>query len=229
MIKLNKETKLDLIHILNTKNVFLEGNIIKLIDSDGDLEFEDYLKKCAERDVLNRRKRLEITKKIQSQNNELSKLNEHNEKILFDLQQALNEAEESKKKIEAQNSELINGKEENDRISQNLREEMANSEKARKDAESAKENAENDLDILQKKTQFQLISTIVKVALGVILGVGLVTTLLYIVAMFTGKDTQIIGSTWSNMFGILLTNAFSIIGTIMGVKYASENLKKEGE
>jgi hypothetical protein len=45
---------------------------------------------------------------------------------------------------------------------------------------------------------------------------------LYLVAMFTGKDTQIIGSTWSNMFGILLTNAFSIVGTIMGVKYASE-------
>jgi len=46
---------------------------------------------------------------------------------------------------------------------------------------------------------------------------------MYGIAMATGKDTQIIGSTWSNMFGILLTNAFSIVGTIMGVKYASEN------
>jgi hypothetical protein len=64
------------------------------------------------------------------------------------------------------------------------------------------------------------------VALIVILSVGVITTGLYVVAMFTGKDTQIIGSTWSNMFGILLTNAFSIIGTIMGVKYASE--KKDG-
>ena len=43
------------------------------------------------------------------------------------------------------------------------------------------------------------------------------------VSMFTGKDTQIIGSTWSNMFGILLTNAFSIVGTIMGVKYANKD------
>ena len=34
-------------------------------------------------------------------------------------------------------------------------------------------------------------------------------------------ETQVIGSAWSNMFGILLTNAFSIIGTIMGVKYAN--------
>jgi hypothetical protein len=42
------------------------------------------------------------------------------------------------------------------------------------------------------------------------------------ISLFMNKDTQIIGSTWSNMFGILLTNAFSIIGTIMGVKYASK-------
>jgi hypothetical protein len=48
---------------------------------------------------------------------------------------------------------------------------------------------------------------------------------MYAIAMMTGKDTQIIGSTWSNMLSILLTNAFSIVGTIIGVKYASENNK----
>jgi hypothetical protein len=46
------------------------------------------------------------------------------------------------------------------------------------------------------------------------------------IAIFTSKETQIIGSTWSNMFGILLTNSFSIVGTIMGVKYASDNKEK---
>ena len=75
---------------------------------------------------------------------------------------------------------------------------------------------------MQKKTQFELISTIVKVALYVIIGVGILTTVMYGLALFSGADTQIIGSTWSNMFGILLTNAFSIVGTIMGVKYATE-------
>ena len=89
----------------------------------------------------------------------------------------------------------------------------------------AKDAALNDLDLIQKKSQFELIGTIVKTALFIILGVGAVTTIMYGMAMWTGKDTQIIGSTWSNMFGILLTNAFSIVGTIMGVKYASE--KKE--
>jgi hypothetical protein len=45
-------------------------------------------------------------------------------------------------------------------------------------------------------------------------------------AMVTGKDTQIIGSTWSNMFSVLLTNAFSIVGTIMGIKYATQDDNK---
>ena len=100
---------------------------------------------------------------------------------------------------------------------------MVKSEQARIEAETSKEVALNDLDLLQKKTQTELIGKIVRVALIVILSVGVITTGLYVTAMLTDKDTQIVGSTWSNMFGILLTNAFSIIGTIMGVKYASEN------
>jgi hypothetical protein len=78
-----------------------------------------------------------------------------------------------------------------------------------------------------KKSQSELIKTIVKVALGVIVGVGLVTTILYWMAIVTQKDTQIIGSTWSNMFSVLLTNAFSIVGTIMGIKYATQEGSRE--
>ena len=75
---------------------------------------------------------------------------------------------------------------------------------------------------MQKKSQFELIGKIVQVALWIIIGVGVITTALFILAMFTDRDLTIIGNTWSNLFGILLTNSFSIIGTIMGVKYASE-------
>jgi hypothetical protein len=85
-----------------------------------------------------------------------------------------------------------------------------------------RDEALEDLEVMQKRTQFELISTIVKVALYVIVGVGVLTTVMYAWAMSSGTDTQIIGSTWSNMFGILLTNAFSIVGTIMGVKYATD-------
>lgn len=226
MIKLNKETKKSLIELSETKNVFLEGNIIKLIDPESDVDFLEYLKKCSERDTANRRKRLEITKQIQTQNKELSDLNEQNQKILEDLQISLKEVEDSKLTFEVQNRELNEWKADNIRLTEELTNEMVKSEKARVDAETAKQHAENDLDVLQKKTQFELINTIVKVALYVIIGVGLTTTILYTVALYTNQDTQIIGSTWSNMFGILLTNAFSIVGTIMGVKYASEKPKK---
>jgi hypothetical protein len=100
---------------------------------------------------------------------------------------------------------------------------MVKSEQARIRAEEAKHNAENDLDVLQKKTQNELISTIVRVALWVIMGVGIITTGVYVLTLFVGKDTQVISAAWSNIFGILLTNAFSIVGTIMGIKYATEN------
>ena len=226
MIKLTDEIKKSLIELSETKGVFLEGNIIKLIDPDGDNDFAEYLKKCSEKDIASRKKRLDITKQIQIQNKDLSELNLQNQKIMEELQTSLKEVEESKLTFEVQNRELNEWKADNIRLTEELKVEMVKSEQARIEAETAKQHAENDLDVLQKKTQFELINTIVRIALIVIVGVGLVTTALYTVALFTGQDTQIIGSTWSNMFGILLTNAFSIVGTIMGVKYASEKTKK---
>ena len=89
-------------------------------------------------------------------------------------------------------------------------------------ARAEKEKIEHELEILQKKTQNKLIETIVRVALIIILSVGVITTALYVFAMINGYELKIIESTWTNMFGILLTNSFSIIGTIMGVKYANK-------
>lgn len=222
MIKFDDKVKKDLIELYENKNIILEGNITKLIDPDGDDNFKKYLDTSIEKDKETRRRRLEVTKKVQTQNSELLSLNNENERIMTELKQTLDSVEQSKYQIEVQNRELIAWKEDNERIGQELKEEMAKSEMARIEAENAKKNAENDLDLLQKKNQYQLINTIVKIALFVIVGVGIVTTGLYLAAIFFNKDTQIIGSTWSNMFGILLTNAFSIVGTIMGVKYASE-------
>jgi hypothetical protein len=130
------------------------------------------------------------------------------------------------KQVQEQNKSLLTSQGENQKLMGDLRVALDSAESAKAEAEKAKDLALNDLDVLQKKSQTELISTIVKVALLVILSVGVITTIMYIISMLTGKDTQIIGSTWSNMFGILLTNAFSIVGTIMGVKYASENKDK---
>lgn len=226
MIRFPKDTKKKLIDLHQKNDVLLEGNILKfVVTEDDDNEFKSYLETCITKDKENRKRRLDITKKIQVQNTELSKLNDENQRILNELQDTLKNVEHSKEEIEKQNNELLEWKDKNEKISLDLQNEMEKSEKARLEAENAKQHAINDLDVLQKKTQTELIGKIVKVALWVIISVGIVTTLMYIISIFSNKDTQMIGSTWSNMFGILLTNAFSIIGTIMGVKYASE--KKE--
>jgi HKD family nuclease len=96
------------------------------------------------------------------------------------------------------------------------------SEKLKNALEIERNTAIEDLETTLKKSQNELIGIIVKSALVVIMSVGFITTVMYSFAILSNKDTQIIGSTWSNMFSVLLTNAFSIVGTIMGVKYASE-------
>jgi hypothetical protein len=197
-MKINKATRDFILKIYKDNKISLEGNILKVIDADeDDVEFSEYLANSIEKDKGSRKRRLDITKQVQNQNKDLLLSQEENQKLMEDLKIALANAEESK--LEAMT--------------------------AMKSAEAAKELALTDLDVLQKKTQTELIGTIVKVALWVIIGVGLATTIMYAFAILQGTDTQIIGSAWSNMFGILLTNAFSIVGTIMGVKYASEKNK----
>jgi hypothetical protein len=122
------------------------------------------------------------------------------------------------KGVQRQNKELMQEKERNASLMEELKEE-------KEKAEQAFKTAKNDLDYLQRKTQFQLVGNIVTAALRVIIGVGIITTIMYAIALFVTEDAAavtLLGNTWSNLFGILLTNSFSIIGTIMGVKYATE-------
>ena len=223
MIKIDSNTKKTLMDLYTKKGIGLEGNITKLIDGEDDEEFKKYLKECETKDGDKRRKRLEMTKKIQKQNEELINLNTENQQILEEQKTTLKEVEETKITLEVQNRELNEWKLDNIRLTEELKNEMVKVEQARIIAETAKQNAENDLDLLQKKNQTELISTIVRVALYIIVGVGIVTTGVYVFTLIMGKDTQVISAAWSNIFGILLTNAFSIVGTIMGIKYATEN------
>jgi Fe2+ transport system protein B len=216
----NKETRDLLLEIQKTKRLFLEGNLLKVIEAEeGDVEFSDYLKESTEKDKAARRRRLEVTKQVQEQNSDLLDWQRENQHLTDNLKDALTNAESAK-------SDALSAKEEAERLKEEAVRLKDEAEQSKEEAEKAKDSALNDLDVLQKRSQTELISTIVKVALLVILSVGVITTIMYSIAMWTGKDTQIIGSTWSNMFGILLTNAFSIVGTIMGVKYASENKEK---
>lgn len=194
-MKLSEEMKTSLIELAREKKIMLEGNILKVIELEDKDPFKDYLNKALEQDQNMRIKRLAITKQVQSQNKDLEKKSK--------------ELEEKAQELEAKAAE-------NEQLVLDLKD-------AAEKAEKAKLLAETDLDILQKKTQFELIGNIVTYALYVIVGCGIVTTGMYVFAMVKGGEDTItlIGNTWSNLFGILLTNSFSIIGTIMGVKYAS--------
>lgn len=224
-MELNKETKKQLLDLWKTRKISLSGNILKVINSENDEEFKKYLDDSIERDNESRRKRLDVTKKVQSQNAELINWKSENENIQKELMESLQKTEDSMKESDRLREEAEKAKLDAENAMEEAEIAREQAEKARVEAENAKIAAENDLDLVQKKTQFELIGTIIKVALWVILGVGVVTTAVYLIALFTGVDTAVIGSTWSNIVGILLTNSFSIVGTIMGVKYASE--KKE--
>lgn len=124
------------------------------------------------------------------------------------------------KDVQKQNSQLRKAEAENDEIKKRLRDALTT-------AEQAKNLAIGDLEALQSRNTVELINIIVKVSLWIVCGIGLITTVLFGISLFTGVDNKIIESAWSNMFGILLTNSFSIIGTIMGVKYASDKKSRK--
>jgi len=226
MIKFGKDVRKQLMQLAEQKKLFLEGNIIKVVDSEDDSEFATYLQAASEKDKTSRKLRLDVTKQIQTQYRELQDKEQQNSQLMEELRETLANMEQSATQIESQNAELLQWKDENERMSSELKQALMEAEVAKQEALRAKDAAENDLDLIQKRTQTELIGTIVKVALWIVVGVGLVTTILYAVAMIWKMDTTLIGNAWSNMFGILLTNSFSIIGTIMGVKYATEKQNK---
>lgn len=222
MIEITDYTKKKLLE-LREKGIFIEGNVLKLMDAGEDEEFQEYLDECTVKDKETRRKRLEVTKKLQRQNKELVTSQKENDRINRQVTKALDQAEKSK-------DDAIKAKDESEASKIQLSHQKRSAEAARKEAEklkieaeNAKTIAENDLELIQKKSQFELIGRIVKASLWVIAGVGITTTLIFLYALSNGLDSTIIASTWTNIISILLTNAFSIIGTIMGVKYATEN------
>jgi ElaB/YqjD/DUF883 family membrane-anchored ribosome-binding protein len=174
----DKSTQKILLDIQKKNQIYLEGNILKVLESDNE-EFNEYLNVASVKDKESRRKRLDITKQIQAQNKELTKWKDENTRLMEELQSALH------------------------------------------NTQSQMKTAKEDLELLQRKTQFELINLIVKVALWMIIGVGATTSVLYGLVLWKELDSTLIESTWSNMFSILLTNSFSIIGTIMGVKYVT--------
>src|SRR6056300_1412135 len=134
MIPITKHTRDVLLEVAKKKKIYVEGNFLKILQApNGDVEFEEYLKVCKEKDTTARRKRLQVTKQVQKQNKELVAKQKETDDLMVELQNALDSAKQS--------------------------EEEAN--KLREDAEKSKYKALEDLDLMQRKSQFELIGTIV--------------------------------------------------------------------
>ena len=226
-MKISKQARDILLEVAKHKKIYVEGNFLKLLEADdGDSEFQEYLDKCKEKDSSARRKRLQVTKKVQEQNKELEAAAKENQRVNNQLEKALDEANTALEDAKSARELAESAKSDMESALEEARLAKEEADVLRIKAEQSKEIAEADLSLLQKKTQTELMGSIVKVALWVIMGVGLITTGLYIFVLLFGHDSKIIESTWSNLFGILLTNSFSIIGTIMGVKHATQSDKK---
>jgi hypothetical protein len=160
---LSNDTAQQLLNLWKTKKVGLEGNVLKVIQTT-DEEFQRYIDEAKQRDQETRRKRLEITKQVQSQNKDLIESQADREKLMIDLQESL-----------AQSEMLKNA-------------------------------AVEDLESLQKRTQFELIGLIVKVALSVIGAVCILTTILYLYVISKGLNSTIIESIWNHLDQLILNH-----------------------
>ena len=106
-IKLPLEIKQTLLKYAEKLGLYMEGNLLKLIDADDDQQFINYLKEASERDLSIRSKRLRITKQIQDQNKNLVILNEKLQKTISELELARDKAEEALKKSNRQNDGIV--------------------------------------------------------------------------------------------------------------------------
>jgi hypothetical protein len=199
------------------KNVYIEGSLLRILDPEEKPECTQYLDEAVSKDRQKRETRLEVTKKAQEERRELGTAYDTNEELRKELEASLLRTETARGQAEQAREEADDHRK------------LA--EEARHRAEQAKATAEGELDYMQKQTQFQLMHQIVSSAIYVVIGVGLITTGLYVFLILRGADSAqvtMMGNAWTNMFGILLTNSFSIIGTVMGVKYATENKGDSG-
>ncbi len=100
MIDLGEQGRKALLQAAKENSLYLEGNLVKIIDPGGDDEFRAYLETSKSRDIDSRKRRLEVTKQIQAKNTELGKSEEENAKLMTDLKDALEKAETAKKLAE---------------------------------------------------------------------------------------------------------------------------------
>lgn len=210
-MRFSPDSERELIRILKDRGVGIEGNILKIIETDSPA-FLAYVAEQKEEGRVAQKKRLQVNMDYQKQYKTLEEQAATNRTLSEDLQVALAEAQTAHEAAEKAKELAIQSRVEE--------------ETAKNTALTAKKDAEEELNAMQKKNHMELVEMIVRIALFTILGSGLITSTLYGIALWTGRDTTLVGNVWGNLLGITITNAFSIIGTIVGVQYSKSDKKE---
>ena len=110
MIEVTKHTRDILLEVAKKRKIYVEGNFLKLLKAPkDDTEFEEYLNLCKEKDNTSRRKRLQVTKQVQNQNKELVQKQEETDKLMIELQAALDSAKQSEEEANQLREEAEKG------------------------------------------------------------------------------------------------------------------------
>jgi len=97
---INKSIEDLLLKLHKEHNIFLEGNLLKVLVSVEGTEFHDYLVFCNKKDKDIRTKRLTVLKDVQEQNKKLILAQKENVKINTELQELLESTKKSKERVE---------------------------------------------------------------------------------------------------------------------------------
>jgi len=94
-MRLPEEVEQAFIALQEERRVRLEGNILKMLETDSEA-FQEYIQNGLAKDDELRKKRLEITRQVQDQNKKLQQKAEENDKLMDEIKQALADADQAK-------------------------------------------------------------------------------------------------------------------------------------
>lgn len=128
----------------------------------------------------------------------------------------------SKERVELTH-EALNQKTELERAHKKIKQQYKLLKEEKEKVEDNVCTLENDLKILREKNQLRILNHVVNICLRIIIGIGFSCSIILVVMLLFGKQSDLIESTWSQSILLMLSNAFSIIATIQGVKSLKDN------
>ena len=128
----------------------------------------------------------------------------------------------SKERVEL-TQEALNQKTELEKAHKKIKQQYELLKKEKAKVEDDVCTLEKNLKVLREKNQLKIMNNVVNICLRIIIGIGVSCSLILVFMLFFGKQSDLVESTWSQSILLMLSNSFSIIATIQGVKSIKEN------